>query len=129
MKNSTFIVIKIEMSLADITAMSVVEIVGDFAFKKFANEGGATYFATGVAGYIGVVYFLIRSLQGSTVLMVNGAWDGVSTIIESIAAFVILGERFEDIGQYVGLLLIVLGLFLLKVPLKRYKAFEFPKML
>ena len=117
------------MSLADITAMSVVEIVGDFAFKKFANEGGAAYFAAGVAGYIGVIYFLIRSLQGSTVLMVNGAWDGISTLIESVAAFVILGERFEHIGQYIGLLLIVLGLFLLKVPLKRYKAFEFPKML
>ena len=115
------------MSLVDITAMSIVEIVGDFAFKKFANEGGAAYFATGVAGYVGVLYFLIRSLQGSTVLMVNGAWDGISTIVESIAAFVILGERFDHMGQYVGLLLIILGLFLLKIPLKRYKEFKFPK--
>lgn len=116
------------MSLADITAMSIVEIVGDFALKKFANEGGGVYLATGVLGYTGVIYFLIRSLQGSTVLMVNGAWDGISTIVESIAAFIILGERFEHMGQYVGLLLIILGLFLLKIPLKRYNEFKFPKV-
>ena len=116
------------MSLADITALSTVEIVGDFALKKFANEGGIAYLATGVAGYVGVLYFLIRSLQGSTVLMVNGAWDGMSTVIESIAAFIILGERFEHMGQYIGLLLIIAGLFLLKIPLKRYRTFKFPTL-
>jgi len=115
------------MGLDDIVMLSLVEIIGDFAFKKFANEGGAVYFAAGVTGYIGVIYFLIRSLQGSTILMVNGAWDGMSTLIESVAAFVFLGERFEHIGQYIGLLLIVLGLFLLRIPLKNYKKFEMPK--
>jgi len=116
------------MSLADIASLSLVEVIGDFALKKFANDGGAAYLATGITGYIGVVYFLIRSLQGSTLLMVNGAWDGMSVIIESIAAFVFLGERFEHMGQYIGLVFIVLGLFLLKIPLKRYKEFNFPKV-
>lgn len=116
------------MNLTDIILLSLVEIIGDFALKRFANEGGAVYFATGIVGYMGVIYFLIRSLQGSTILMVNGAWDGVSTLIESIAAFIFLGERFEHIGQYIGLLLIVLGLFLLRIPLKDYKKFTFPHL-
>jgi multidrug transporter EmrE-like cation transporter len=116
------------MSLVDITMMSLVEIVGDFSLKQFANHGGIESLALGIGGYIGVVYFLIRSLQGSTVLLVNGAWDGVSTLIESVAAFVILGERFEHVSQYVGLLLIIVGLFLLKVPLKRAQDFQFPPL-
>jgi hypothetical protein len=43
--------------------------------KEFANKGGILPFTIGIGGYIGVVYLLIISLQGSTVLMVNGAWD------------------------------------------------------
>jgi multidrug transporter EmrE-like cation transporter len=47
--------------------------------------------------------------------MVNAAWDGISALIESAAAFVILGERFSDPNQYIGLGLIVSGLFFLHI--------------
>jgi len=56
------------MSYQDIGALILTEIVGDFGFQKFANEGGVSSFAVGVSGYLGVVYFLIRSLQGSQIL-------------------------------------------------------------
>ena len=51
------------MSYQDIGALILTEIVGYFGFQKFANDGGITPFAVGVGGYVGVVYFLIRSLQ------------------------------------------------------------------
>jgi hypothetical protein len=41
---------------------------------------------------------------------------------------VILGEYFEDPWKYVGIVLIILGLFFLKMPLKRSKPFIFPKI-
>lgn len=104
------------MSVPEIVALSTIEIIGDFALKKFANEGGLRYLTIGIVGYIGVVGMLIVSLRGSTILMVNGAWDGISTILESLAAYIILGERFEFFIQYVGLILIVVGLYLLKIP-------------
>jgi hypothetical protein len=63
------------MSFQQIVTLSLVEIIGDFALKEFANKGGILPFTIGIGGYIGVVYLLIISLQGSTVLMVNGAWD------------------------------------------------------
>jgi multidrug transporter EmrE-like cation transporter len=56
--------------------------------------------------------------------MVNGAWDGVSTIIESLAAYFILGERFDNYLQYVGLVLIAIGLYLLKVPWSKKHPFS-----
>jgi multidrug transporter EmrE-like cation transporter len=116
------------MSYVDIGGIVLTEIVGDFGYKKFANNGGLSNFAIGSIGYVGVVYFLIRSLQGSQVLMVNAAWDGLSALIESIAAIVILGERFTDVWQYIGIIFIVAGLYMLKVPIFREKAFHFPRL-
>lgn len=115
------------MSYLDVGVMSLIEIVGDFGYKEFANKGGLQNFLIGTTGYIGVIYFLIRSLQGSQILMVNGAWDAISTIIESAAAYVVLGERFDDPWQYFGLFLIIVGLYFLKLPLVRKKSFVFPE--
>lgn len=115
------------MSYQDIGALILTEIVGDFGFQKFANNGGIAPFVTGIGGYIGVIYFLIRSLQGSQILLVNVVWDGLSALLETIAAMIILGEYFVDPWKYVGVALIILGLFFVKVPLKRKKLFYFPK--
>lgn len=114
------------MSYQDIGALILTEIIGDFGFQKFANNGGATPFAVGIGGYIGVVYFLIRSLQGSQILLVNAVWDGLSALLETLAAMIILGERFDDPWKYIGIGLIIIGLFFLKIPLKNPKPFHFP---
>jgi len=114
------------MSLPQILILSVVEIIGDFGYKTFANTGGIVPFIIGTTGYIGVVIMLIVALQNSTLMMVNGAWDGVSGLTESAAAYIFLGERFEHKFQYIGLILIALGLYLLKIPLKKAKKFELP---
>lgn len=116
------------MSLSQIVTLSAAEIVGDFALKEFANKGGVLPLSVGIAGYIGVVYFLIVALQGSTVLFVNGAWDGISALMESIAAYFFLGERFHNPIQYVGLALIIVGVYLLKIPREKESPFYFPKL-
>lgn len=115
------------MSYIDITLIVLTEIIGDFGYKKFADNGGINNFAVGTVGYIGVIYLLIRSLQGSQVLVVNAAWDGVSALFESIAAIVVLGEKFDDPWRYMGIVFIILGLFLLKLPVVNPHKFVFPK--
>jgi multidrug transporter EmrE-like cation transporter len=116
------------MSYMDITSIAVAEIIGDFGYKAYANKGGIGNFALGGVGYIGVIFFLIRSLQGSSVLLVNSAWDGISALIESVAAMVFLGERFADPQQYIGIFLIVIGLFFLKIPMEREHRFFLPSL-
>lgn len=115
------------MSYLDIGAVCLAEIVGDFGLKDFANNGGSQGFAIGIAGYIGVIWFLIRSLQGSTVMLVNAAWDGLSALIESVAAIFILGERFDDPRQYLGVGFIILGLFFLRLPVVNERKFVIPE--
>jgi multidrug transporter EmrE-like cation transporter len=116
------------MSYVDLGSLILIEIVGDFGYKKFADEGGIKNFMVGTTGYIGVIYFLIRSLQGSQLLLVNAAWDGLSALLESLAAIIFLGERFEDPTKYIGIVLIVIGLFFLKLPLTSEHKFKFPKL-
>lgn len=115
------------MSYLDIGALCLTEIIGDFGLKEFANNGGINNFAVGSMGYVGVIYFLVRSLQGSQVLLVNAAWDGLSALVETIAAIIILGERFDDPSKYFGIFLIVLGLFFLRLPLVNQHKFIIPK--
>jgi len=104
------------MSLFDISAVSLAEVIGDFGFKSFARGGGATAFAQGATGYIGVIYFLIRSLRVGNVLYVNGMWDGVSAVLESVAAYFLFGERLTNPMQYLGLVLVIAGIFMLRAP-------------
>jgi multidrug transporter EmrE-like cation transporter len=103
------------MSTFDISMLSIAEIFGDFKFKDYARLGGWENFAQGLAGYAGVIFFLIRSLRVGNVIYVNGMWDGVSAILETLAAFFILGERLNTAWQYTGLVLLILGLFLVRM--------------
>ena len=107
------------MSLVEIIGLSLIEIVGDFSLKQYANGGKIVHLITGIMGYVGVVIMLIISLKGSTVLLVNAAWDGMSALTGSLAAFIILGERFDNYSQYIGVALIIAGLYLLKIPITR----------
>lgn len=115
------------MSLYQILGLSIFELIGDVAIKEYANDKGIMYLGVGIAGYIGIIIMLIISLQGSTILLVNNAWDGTSSLIESIYAYVILGERFDNYLQYCGIVFILIGLYLLKIPLSKEHPFHIPK--
>ena len=93
--------------------ITLSETLGDIGFKYYAKNNQFAYFSMGITGYIGVCYYLVKSLQQSNILMVNGMWDGFSTLFEGAIAFFVLGERLTHIRQYVGYLLLVLGLYLL----------------
>jgi hypothetical protein len=114
------------MSILGIIGLSITEILGDVSLKEYANGKGNFYLGAGVLGYIGVIILLIINLQGSTVLLVNNAWDGTSSLIESAYAYAILGERFDNYEQYVGVIFIMFGLYFLKIPLKRSHPFYIP---
>ena len=96
-----------------LVVLSVAEIIGDFSLERYANFGGLRFFAIGAIGYAAVVYLLIQALRGSNILYINNMWDGISSIIETLAAFFILGQRFKHPRQYIGVLFIVFGLFIL----------------
>lgn len=102
------------MSLLRVGILSVLEVFGDFMLKDYATTGILSKLGFGLFGYLGVVLALIWSFQTGNVLMINGLWDGMSAIIESLAAYLILGDRLDNPYQYLGLLCIIIGVFMLK---------------
>jgi multidrug transporter EmrE-like cation transporter len=102
------------MSLQDIVLLSAVEVFGDLNARWYAQTNKPQYLAGGIVGYLGILFFLVKALRTHNLLYVNGMWDGISTIIESLAAFFILGDRLTKPEQYAGLGLIIVGLFLLR---------------
>ncbi len=97
------------------TSACLAEIFGDFKYKDFARQGGLSNFLQGTLGYVGVVYFLIRSLAQANVIYVNGLWDGISGLLETLAAYFILKERMKTEKQYWGLVAVIVGLFMFRL--------------
>lgn len=103
------------MGFWDVAATAAIEIFADFNLRWYAQTDLAKYLYTGIAGYVGVVFFLIRALRTDNVLFVNSLWDGLSGLIESVAAYVLLGDRLKSNQQYVGLVMTIAGVVLLKM--------------
>ena len=102
------------MSLTDIVLLSTVEVFGDFNLRWYAETNKPVFLGGGIVGYMGVVYYLIAALRSGNVLYVNGMWDGVSALIESVAAYYVLGDRLDNAQNYLGLVLVMVGIALLK---------------
>ena len=98
-----------------ILLLSAIEIYGDFNLRWFAQSQKPAFLLHGILGYAGVVYFLVMSLTHNNVLYVNGMWDGVSGLFESLAAYYYLGDRLKNTQQYVGLMMILAGVALMKM--------------
>jgi multidrug transporter EmrE-like cation transporter len=95
--------------------LCLVEVYGDFKFKAYARSNNdVPLFIQGCAGYMGVIYFLIRMLRLKDVIWVNAMWDGGSALIETLFAYFMFGERLNQPVNYAGLALVVLGLFMLR---------------
>lgn len=97
-----------------VVVLSAIEIYGDFALRFYAQTNKVSWLVQGLAGYAGVIYYLIQSFRYKNVLYVNGMWAGVSTLLVSLAAFVVLGDRLEKTSEYTGLIMILVGVYLLK---------------
>ena len=101
------------MSL-NIIGITAAQIFGDFGFKDFVTSQSHLGLFKGAIGYIGVIFFLLKSLATNNILWVNGMWSGSTLIFETAAAFFLLGERFEHPWQYLAFLLIIVGVIALK---------------
>ena len=102
------------MSLAHVLAMSLAEIFGNFHLKTFAGNNSHHNLFCGIAGYCGVLYFLVRSFAlGGSLLWVSTMLEAGITLTGTLFAFFVLGERFKHPVQYIGVLFCVLAVLMI----------------
>lgn len=97
-----------------VTAMVFIEIFADFQLRFYATTEKLIHLAAGLLGYAGVLYYFVQALRMDTVLYVNALWDGISHISESAFAYFVMGERLRNNPQYVGLIMVVAGTYLMR---------------
>ena len=101
------------MSLAHVLAMSIADIFGNFHLKNFAASNSHHNLFCGIAGYCGVLYFLVRSFAlGGSLLWVSAMWEGMITVLGAGFAIFVLGERFSHPIQYFGIFLAIVAMIL-----------------
>jgi multidrug transporter EmrE-like cation transporter len=101
------------MSLAHVFAMSLAETFGNFHLKNFAASNSHHNLFCGIAGYCGVLYFLVRSFAlGGSLLWVSAMWEGMITVLGAGFAIFVLGERFSHPIQYFGIFLAIVAMIL-----------------
>ena len=107
--------------LGEITIASIVEYVGDASFKMYTRLNSHFYLLLGILSYIILVYMLIHILKYSNVLQMNVQWDAMSIILETLLAYILLGEILSEPEQFIGFFLIVSGLIVMNLGKSSYK--------
>lgn len=99
--------------------ISIIEYVGDSNFKFYARTKNVHNLHIGIISYVFMVTGFIYALQHGNLLYINSMWDATSIIVDSVLAYIILHEHLGNNIQYLGLLLIITGIFALnygKIP-------------
>ena len=102
-----------------ILSMAFIEFLGDASLKLYTRGGSKVYLLGGILAYAIMVAALVYILKISNVAFMNLEWDGLSTILETLLAFLVLHETLSNSSQYAGMVFIILGVILLnrgKVP-------------
>lgn len=100
------------MTLLNVCLMSFTEIFGNYNIQRYAQTNRGRDLILGILGYIGVVFFLIRSFGNQNkMLWVSTMWQGMIIILGSAFAYFYLNERFHHPIQYFGIFLGLMAMF------------------
>lgn len=94
---------------------SLLEYTGDSNLKFYARNQGNIYGFIGLICYMLMSGVLVQVLKISNVMYSNVLWEGLGLILETSLAFFLLHETLTNGFQYLGLFLIIIGMFLLNI--------------
>jgi multidrug transporter EmrE-like cation transporter len=94
------------------TLLSTIEIVGDYALKRYALGASWPFLALGTGIYLSLVGVLVWLFKTLGLAITNSYWDGTSNIISMVVAACFLNETYT-LKQWIGMGIVGLGLFLI----------------
>ena len=100
---------------------SLVEYGGDASFKLFNKYNSYGWLLLGIICYVILIGFLIDILKYANVMHMNISWDVISIILETLLAWLLLGEALRGFNQYFGFFLIFTGIIFMNLDQMSYK--------
>lgn len=94
------------------TLLSIVEAVGDYAIKRYAQGAAWPFLAAGAGVYLSLVGLLVWLFKTLGLAITNSYWDATSNIISMVVAACFLKESYT-LKQWLGMGVVGLGLVLI----------------
>lgn len=101
--------------LITIIVLSLIEFLGDASLKLYNKGGGNMYLLSGTSAYALIVLGVIYTLKYSNVAYMNLLWDGMSILIETGLAMLLLHETLSNSAQYTGAIFLIIGVVLMNI--------------
>jgi hypothetical protein len=98
------------MTVLNVCLMSCAEIFANSHLQKYAGNKVLRNLLLGILGYVGVLFFLIKSFGHGNMLWVTTMWEGMIIVLSASFAYFYLGERFSHPVQYLGIILGILAM-------------------
>lgn len=98
--------------LAGGTLLSLVEVIGNYGLKRYAQGANWPFLALGISVYMTLVGILVWLFKTLGLAITNSYWDATSNIISMFVAAFFLKESYT-IKQWLGMGIVGVGLFLI----------------
>lgn len=98
-----------------IVLISICELIGQSCLKYLnIHDSQYQYYLFGVFSYAIVCYLLLQSYNYKGMGMVNVLWSGMSVLVILTASIIMFNEKLSLFDK-IGVLLILLGMFLVSI--------------
>ncbi len=92
---------------------AVMELIGDLAFKWWAETDNRWWLPLGLAVYGGALVLFAILLKRAELAVIFGLWVGVATVLLAVIGWLVFGESLS-LRRMAGLVLVIGGMFLLQ---------------
>jgi len=101
------------MVIPQILAMGAAETYGNYNLKNYAFTNKNHHLVKGILAWALVLYILVQSFKNYNMMHVSMLWEFSITMFTVLTAYFVMGERFTNWKQWIGVLIIFLGAWLI----------------
>jgi drug/metabolite transporter (DMT)-like permease len=99
--------------IPQILAMGAAETYGNYNLKNYAFSNNKYQLFKGLFAWSLVLYLLVMSFRNHNMMHVSMMWEFSITLFTVLTAYFVMGERFTDWKQWLGVLIIFMGAWLI----------------
>lgn len=94
------------------TLLTVIEAIGDYALKRYAQGAAWPFFGIGFGIYASLAFILVWIFKTFGLAIVNAYWDATSNVLTMLVGAFMLNEVYST-KQWIGMITVTIGMILI----------------